>query len=368
MFYVFAWCLQTEKAFNEGVPLDLLAASWVRHGSTIPVTVVFLEGYERLSAAYTDTLAAKGVRCIDFSANFSAIASRFPNISTHYSHYERNCFLRWIALDEIVHATSKPVQVWHLDGDVILHASTDSIVEDTAGKTFMLQGCPVFVSISDVRWFSIYAAELEKLEADISGYSAVAAVRRTEIARRDRELCNLSIYRNPIGSDQDLLEYLISAQIQIQDLAAKVFKSNFFFAQSPFLVSHWRPQQDTPPEALVVETAQGELWIGQRRIPFVHYHNDFCQYGDIWLILRRAGLEGFTPFSIDPIDGTPKGAQSPYRWLRWALRNTVLRKFKLKMPTRRQIILKLTKPGRTNQGTRLSDLLNHLTTSAPERL
>ena len=368
MFYVFAWCSQSEKAFNDGVPLDLLADSWVRHGSTIPVTVVFLEGHDRLSAAYTSALAAKGIKCIDYSANFSAIVVRHPNISAHYSHYERNCFLRWIAFAELVNATAEPGQVWHLDGDVILHASTDSLASDTAGKTFVLQGCPVFVSISDLRWFMIYIAELRKLEADIIGYSSVAAASRSEISRRDRELCNSSVYRNPIGSDQDLLEYLISAGIQIQDLAANIFKSEFFFAGSPLMTLYWASEQDTLNTALVVEHPSGELWIGQRRIPFVHYHNDFCQYGDVWLILRKVGLEAFTPFSIDPVRGTVNGAQSPYRWLRWTLRNSGLRKFKLKMPARRQIILELSKPGRTDHGTRLSDILNHLTTSAPERL
>jgi hypothetical protein len=355
VFFVFAWCLKDEAAFNEIVPLDLVAESYRRHGSTVPITVVFLEGFAALSKPYLDGLEGMGMRFIDFTAGFGPILAAFPNICDRYSHYERNCFLRWIAFQEIYRSSGLTGQVWHLDGDVILHTSTDSIAEDTASKTFVLQGCPVLVSISDPKWFSIYREELEKLDADIEGYSAKAHALKPAISARSRELCNVTQYRNPLGSDQDLLEYLISARILMQDRAERIFASGFYFIQNPLVARYWDDLQSGKHPGTVSETANGELRFGDRIIPFTHYQNSFCHYSAIYLVLAGMGLGRFTPHFTNPRQSGEGGASLRFRAL-----SALLRKAGVKIPTRRRLIMDLAgkRPGAS--ATRLTDVINHI--------
>jgi len=355
MFFVFAWCLGDEASFNEAVPLDLVAESYRRHGSTVPLSVVVLEGHAALSRPYLERLQGMGLRIIDFSAGFTRILAAYPNLCARYSHYERNCFLRWIAFQEICRSRGIAGQVWHLDGDVILHASTDAIAEDTAGKTFVLQGCPVLVSISDPNWFSLYAGELRKLEADIDGYSAQAQARKSAISARDRELCNVTPYRNPLGSDQDLLEYLVSAEILPQDRAERVFASRFYFIQNPLVARYWDAMQSGASRARVSESPRGELRVGERIIPFTHYQNSFCHYCAIHLALARMGLGRFTPHFIAPGDSGEGGATRGFRAV-----SSLLRKAGVKIPTRRRLILELAGKNPGASATRLAEVLNRL--------
>jgi hypothetical protein len=355
MFFIFAWALKDEKAFSESVPLDLIAESHRRHGSTVPISVVFLEGFSALSAGYRERLESQGLRLIDYTTGFQRIVAAFPNLNAAYSRYERNCFLRWIAFHEIYRGLPAGKQVWHLDGDVVLHTSTDAIAEDCEAKTFMLQGCPVLVSIANPLWFFIYQAELEKLEADIPGYSGRAQEHKAKNSVRDRELCNISLYRNPIGSDQDLLEYLISAGILMQEKADRIFDSRFYFVQNPLVARFWDDLQSTGEAVRIREGANGELFCGEKAIPFMHYQNEFCHYCTIYLTLAKVGLQGFTPNYVDAVSGGQGGIR-----LRFRILSKGLRMLGLVRPSRRVIIDRVTRRVSPSIPSRLPDIINQI--------
>ena len=96
---------------------------------------------------------------------YHRICKLFPNIVNYYSFYEANCFIRWLVFREIISKENLNFkQIWHLDSDIILHTSLDNIAKDTKGKTFMLQGSPCFMSISDKSWFDTFEKELLKVK------------------------------------------------------------------------------------------------------------------------------------------------------------------------------------------------------------
>jgi hypothetical protein len=295
MFYTAVWCTRSEQDFRTTVPLELLGESIKRHGSCASVTVVVLEGVERLSEKYLSLIRETyGFALIDFCQPFERILRQFPRIVAHYSRYERNCFLRWIVFKELFHGA----RFWHLDADVILHTSLDALAADTAGKTFMLQGCPVFVSIADSTWFDLYEANLRALEADIFGYSATAFEQKHLCSTRDAELANQSLYRNPIASDQDLLEYLVSSGKIIQAPAREIFNSRYYFVQNPLAIKVWHEAQTANDEEAArssfVPNVDGTISIGPKKLAFTHFQDDFYPRAGAYLACRKL----FIPRSV----------------------------------------------------------------------
>jgi hypothetical protein len=270
------------------------------------LTIVMLEGMHLLSPDYIHTLESLGFDLVDYSEAFQTIVRDYSTIDSHYSHYERNCLLRWVALKQLSAGRSPaPVhtQCWHLDSDVVLHTSLDELAADTAGKTFMLQGCPVLVSIADPRWFDRYEDNLKALNDDITGYSALAWAERNQCIQRDFLLANQSLYRNPIGSDQDLLEYLVSAQKIPQATAASIFDSRFYFIQNPLSIRRWHAAQYQPAAAgpsslsptgahFTIDEKSG-IHIGAKQVPFTHFQNTFALYAGVYLTVRDLHLPGW---------------------------------------------------------------------------
>src|SRR3989338_9143948 len=169
-FYTFIWVNNGEKDFREKNPLELLGASIKRWNTKLHVTVVILEGAETLSEDYKRELKTLGFEILEYGEQFKKIAARFPNIVRTRTPYIRNCFLRWVALEEIT-AARKEAQVWHIDSDLMFYASLDEIAEDTAGKTFAIQGGPAFTSISDRNWFTRFIGEIENFERDMETFT-----------------------------------------------------------------------------------------------------------------------------------------------------------------------------------------------------
>lgn len=291
MFYTAIWCTGDEQSFMGSVPLDLLGESLRRYGSTMPLRTVVLEGYRHLSAGTVRRLEALGLEMIDAEKLFAATVEAYPEIDGRYSRYERNCFLRWLVIGKLLKENGGR-QFWHLDSDIILHTSLDEIAEATAGQTFILQGTPAFASAADPGWLDAYERELGKLNADVTGYSAEAQKNKEGYKVNDLRLCNQTLYRNPIGSDQDLLEYLVASGRIPQDGSATVLAGRYYYVQNPLNLHDWDMFQGEPKPARFVERGDREIWYGRRRVPFMHYQNTFCSYADSYLKLRPALPDG----------------------------------------------------------------------------
>jgi hypothetical protein len=299
MFYTTAWCTGDEAIFRQSIPLESLGESMRHHGSSMPFTIVMLEGMHHLSPGYLRRLETLGFTLVDYQARFEEIIRDYPAIDNYYSRYERNCLLRWVAIRQL--AAEGSGQCWHLDSDVILHTSLDELAADTGGKTFMLQGCPVLLSIADPDWFRAYEDNLAALNQDITGYSARAWAEREICKGRDARLANQTQYRNPIGSDQDLLEYLVSAQKIPQTPAVSLYDSRYYFIQNGLDMNRWHAAQYRPAAAgpasgdplprFIIDERQ-HLLIGAKQVPFTHFQNTFSLYTGIYLTIRQLHLPG----------------------------------------------------------------------------
>jgi hypothetical protein len=290
MFYTAAWCINSEDDFKKALPLEMLGESMKRFPSGSGFTIVMLEGMDLLSPIYIRTLEKLGFSVLDYTAAFLKIIQAYPSLNRYYSHYERNCFLRWIAFMEICRAPEiSGRQFWHLDSDIILHTSLDQLAESTRGKTFMLQGCPVFLTVSDFNWFIQYEQHLKKLDQNITGYSAEAFSQKEACLRNDAGLFNQSLYRNPIGSDQDLLEYLVSSRQILQDRRDTILNADFYYIQNGLSLKFWHKLQ-APAGAVFEAKENGEICIGSRRVPFIHYQNTFTRFAGVFLMLKGLKL------------------------------------------------------------------------------
>ncbi|GGB06296.1 hypothetical protein [Puia dinghuensis] len=288
MFYTAAWCTSDESTFRRQLPLELLGESLKRFGSSIPFHIVLLEGIELLSAGYLRMLEEMGFTVIDYSAGFASIVAAYPNIDAQHSRYERNCLLRWLAFRELFEGhPDKPAQFWHLDSDILLHVSLDELARDTAGKTFMLQGCPVLLTVSDQGWFDIYEANLRELDRDPAGYSAAAAAEKALCRANDRMLANNSFYRNPIGHDQDLLEYLISSRRLPQDDRSVIYRSDLFFIENPLSLNVGGFDNQGEANLHFEMKEDGKILAGKKQVPFMHYQNNFARYAQVYLVLKQ---------------------------------------------------------------------------------
>jgi hypothetical protein len=286
MFYTAAWCIDNEENFRKKIPLELLGESLKRHKSSIEFRVVILEGIELLSQQYLSLLQEYGFTIIDYSRQFREIIAAYETIDAGYSQYERNCLLRWIAFKQIhITSTGSYRQFWHLDSDVVMHTSLDHLASDTAGKTFMLQGCPVLVSVSDPAWFDMYEQNLKSLNKDITGYSAQAWKEKSQCRENDAHLVNLSFYRNPIGSDQDLLEYLVSSKKIIQHDRTIVYNSDFYFVQNALAIKYWHEEQGVGNDLFRFKE-NDQIAIAGKSVPFVHYQNTFTGFAQLYLLLN----------------------------------------------------------------------------------
>ncbi|HEY9047940.1 MAG TPA: hypothetical protein VIN08_18660 [Ohtaekwangia sp.] len=294
MFYTAVWCNTNEEDFKRNIPFELLAESIHRYKSNVEFRVVFLEGIEKVSQEYLATLQRAGFTIIDYCRQFQTIIEQYPEINANYSRYERNCLLRWIAFKDIHEKEfAQHPQFWHLDSDVILHTSLDEICRDTAGKTFMLQGCPVFVSISDFNWFRTYERELKALDKNIIGYSNIAFAKKEACKAVDLSLANESLFRNPIGSDQDLLEYLVSSGTLYQDKREVVFNSQYYWIQNPLAINTWHHIQVSEHERFK-SSDNLQVNIANKKLAFIHYQSTFSNYVNISMFLQNT----FIPKSL----------------------------------------------------------------------
>jgi hypothetical protein len=308
-FFTFVWSTTGEKEFEEKVALLSLVESVTAFRPNARLVIVVLEGYDHFSTEYRRKLSSAYTEILDYGTRFQALAGEYQNLFKFYSSFEAFCFLRWIVLKRLVEDLKIHGQVWHLDSDVRMLVSLDELAEDTRGKTFMLQGCPVLLSVVDREWLTVYERELRQLDTDIEGYSQTAFAMKDMCRENDRELCNQSLYRNPIGSDQDLLEFLVSSKKIVQASSREIFRSRFYFAQNLLQMGQWDDFQ-APDGRNAVRVRDGQIMVGERRMPLVHFQNNFSMVCAVYLASRGLGM-GLIPV--------------PARLLRYTITETMFR-------------------------------------------
>jgi hypothetical protein len=111
---------------------------------------------------------------------------------------------------------------------------------------------------------------------------------------RDAELANQSLYRNPIGSDQDLLEYLVSSGKIVQAPAREIFSSRYYFVQNPLAINVWHEAQMANDEegtrSSFVPNVNGIISIGHKELAL---HTFKAAFTDMPVPISHVGGSSF---------------------------------------------------------------------------
>lgn len=304
MYLVFTFPDCGELAAESVVPLKL-HGQWMRdRGWSNPVEVVFMTGFDTLSEGYKQDLIDLGYRLTDMSVVTKAIEDEYPAVKSMQPYF-RYTFLRWVLLLEMVKRGLVNLPAITLGGDVFFTTDPIPLYEEVKSKTFVLQGCPDFVSISNVDWLEIYQSELLKYLSSPYDYHEL---KQFELAdkRDDRQFCNLSCYEFPLRHDQDLIEYLIQYSVLPQETTySALFDSKYFFIQNPLFPKQWAIEQigDAP---FHLNELNGQFFVANKLLAIIHLQNNFANCALAWMGLNKIGL-GFTTRMIlsDYIMGKP---------------------------------------------------------------
>ncbi len=298
MIYQFAWTRSRERELEQAVPLLWHGQHIRRMGWSNEIVLVFLEGLNLLSDNYRKQLLSLGYRLVDGQelAN-DLVRSSYPELSTMPATW-KYWFLRWNVLHILAREQGGNRQVIHLDGDVVLMADPQELERDVAGKTFVLQGCPAFTSITRSDWFDIWESELRLFLQNRPEYIARAMTQKENPPRPSREFCNVCAYTPKWFQDQDLLEFLIATGRLPQARSAEVFDSRFYWIQNPLFPGEWFDEQMGDGLRRVVENEKC-AYVGHKQIPFVHFQSSFTQYCYRWLRFQESGCgEIPSPFKV----------------------------------------------------------------------
>jgi hypothetical protein len=304
-FYISAWVTddQDGSVFEEHVPL-LYSARYLRMlGSTQEFTVLFLDGYRRLPAGYVTELARLGFHVVDVSGDYRAVAAPYSALD-RFGSYEKLCFLRWRVLERYLETERVQGQVLHVDGDVMFGATPERISAECAGRTFVQQGCPFFAAIADNDWLRVYADELERFSRDISGYSARAWEERVGWNGG----CHAWVgwwERDPLSSDQDLIQYLIhSGKLPHTDPAEFRAASDLHYVHNP-LYFHTHADLSLGKTSGVEFRSDGRAcFVDGRQIAFWHFQQSFVHYMRQCEVLLRLRWPFVLPNPLESSDRT----------------------------------------------------------------
>lgn len=209
---IVAWTSGDEQSFENHVPLLFVGQRNQQLGFSANIHVLFLQGFNRLSAQYKDGLQSCGFVLHDVEHIYNEYRNRYA-ILQRFGDYETKCFLRWLIMQKFF--ADEPII--HYDGDIVFNEDPAIIEQKIEKLTFFLQGCPAFTVISDCSWFNQYQSALDAFVADIEGYSDRAWQQRAGWQITFNTRWSGSRFRPIISSDQDLLSHLVHAGTIKQD-------------------------------------------------------------------------------------------------------------------------------------------------------
>ena len=289
MFFIFAWLNENQDgdSFEEQVPLLFLGNHLRRQGSNQTFNIIFLEGYDQLSNSFISKLKAVGFNLINFSSECRRLMKAFQKLD-RFGKTGMLWFLRWPALLHYVKAENIQKQIFHIDGDIIFNARPEEIANDVTGLTFVLQGCPAFVTITNYNWFECYCEELAKFHRDIEGYSALAWQERVGWEESYRERWAGSRDRRIISHDQDLLSHLIHTGRIIQDSPLEFVKRlSLFYMENPLYFDSNAKIQLSKDAGLEFSSDGNTCYVDNKKIAFWHFQSDFSRYVNAAIVLRN---------------------------------------------------------------------------------
>jgi hypothetical protein len=289
MFFIFAWLKENQDgaAFEEQVPLLFLGNRLKRQSSNEIFNIIFLDGYDQLSRSFISNLKTVGFNLINLSSECRHLMKSFSKLD-RFGKYEMLCFLRWPVLLHYLKAENIKKQVLHIDGDIIFNAHPEEVVNDVRGLTFVLQGCPAFVTVTNHDWFECYCEELVKFHRDIEGYSALAWKQRLGWEQSHRERWAGFRDRRIISSDQDILSHLIHTGRITQDNPLEFVKQlRLFYMENPLYFHSHAKIQLSKDSGLEFLSDGNTCYVDNKKIAFWHFQTNFVEHVSTAHVLHK---------------------------------------------------------------------------------
>ncbi len=277
---IVAWVNGSTVDFERHIPLLWSGVRNRRLGSENRLTVLFLDGLLSLEEQYRERLKVLGYTLVDGSANYRHYLDKFPQLA-RFGDYEQKCFLRWLVIRDFF--GSDPVI--HLDGDLVFNATPEQLARDFGAETFVLQGCPAFVSTGKSDWLDSYAGQLKTFADNIDDYSSVAWLERAGWEQSSREKWSGARFRKIISSDQDFISHLLHTDRLPQQRPESVRAvSELVLFENPLYFFEYC----SAILPVGYERIDGIDYFNGKKIAFWHMQSDFIRY--LLVCAKRADL------------------------------------------------------------------------------
>jgi len=284
---IVVWNKGSARDLEKHIPLIWGGERNRKLGSSNSFHLIFLEGLADLDPDYRAELTALGYLLIDGSGSYRLNSEKFHQLDA-FGDYEKKCFLRWTVIQDIF--GSSPVM--HYDGDVVFNTLPEQLESDLGELTFVLQGCPAFVSTGQSGWLQEYIANLYRFAADVNRYSSQAWTERQGWEESCRTRWSGSRFRKLISSDQDLISHLIHTGRLPQSDPAEIKSScDAVFFENPLYFFVYA-QEGLPVE---YRRSAGIDFLGGKKVAFWHMQSDFIRYLTVSRLRSRFHLGGRCP-------------------------------------------------------------------------
>jgi hypothetical protein len=250
-----AWIDGSLEEFELSVGASLHAALG-RASADAPLRIFVLAGFNRVTPAYAEHLAAGHVLLADGGALLDAWSARLPRIGQRLNRYETLCFLRWLVLRDVMQGDP----FLHIDLDLFPQPSFAALANGLAGRTGVL-GSPCFMALSDRAWLDAWCSEIEAFDHDAEDTQA-------------------RLGRARIGSDQNLLGALLHSRALPRGDLGPLLKTHAAF-DNPLT-----PRFPGAAPPMVASRRDGIDHIGDRPVLYWHMQNNFAQFVGHYLMVE----------------------------------------------------------------------------------
>jgi hypothetical protein len=287
-----AWWRDFDQFVRES-PVHCLAASMRAAGSREPLHLL-VNDKGAMPETYLELLDSLGVTTICIEGMIEEIERGVPQLR-FLPFFERACLLRWFVLDAFLqHQSSRTREVLVVDGDLIFLLAPEEISSAFSGRTFVLQGCPAFTFLSDpMEWITQYKRGLTNFLADIHGFSCHLSHEKESKLQWATDKFDLhgGWERNPLCSDQDLINALVANGLLRQDPIRDLqVKHRLAMCENPLGLVYQiiRTSAKPPITFRLIKGDNGALQFlaNESRITHLHFQYDFLMYCSAVLALR----------------------------------------------------------------------------------
>lgn len=249
------------RTFEDSVAL-LSAGRALRFDEKCPLEVLVLSGLDLLDSRYISELNECNIRLIDAVAATNDATRRYRHMMDHINDYEFLCFVRWLAIDQVLAAEDYV----HIDADLHIQIASSDFVSLFQGLNGTF-GSPCLVAESGRQWFQRYIHFFNLMLHDRD--RLLAMLGSTEV----------SLIRSDVVSDQDLINSL--EKIDKMPSLTKTFDLNKW---SVFVNPLW-PYIHKPNRPVKFRKLEGKDAFDTKPILFWHLQNDFVTFMGRYFLL-----------------------------------------------------------------------------------